>query len=546
MYLKLYNTNVTPPIEVVLDESFLYSCEYRKQNDGKTVISVQKILAPGVLQTLEDATVFAYSLSDIKIELYSGDALLKSVRGAALSFSLQDRKDQQIVLERMDFLVGAKIVSGVSTSMGGSGASQLEYSPTVTGAEYNKSTGELMIMSDHLLHSIEGFTNTDFDSTKILVGTYRLAATAATSARQYTDHFRVTFKLTGDDKTAVDLIANTPGYSDASGVNYAINVEAGWNHAISEAHTAELSVVLASSLPTIARMIYDVPTAILTIFAQDRFSPGIDNEFTALDFDASRIIIRGHAFSYTNIDVIASGSSQAKFQIKGNCVDFMNEQITKSGTSDVMGVDYLFTAIAGWNGPTSDVCTGKVEMTGYVDFKAPAVPKNVTTVGRDQSIHVMSATANLETDLAGYNYYVDGVKQNAEPVNYNMYDITGLKNGKSYNITMTAIDVTGNESAKSTAIPTKPADSVPPTVPVGLTVTAAGDGVHVIWTANVENDIAGYNLYVDSALANVEPITDTAIDIGGLRAGDTHNFTLSAIDTSGNESSESAIVTFTV
>jgi hypothetical protein len=545
MYLKLYNTNVTPPIEVVLDESFLYSCEYRKQNDGKTVISVQKILSPGALQTLEDATVFAYSLSDIKIELYSGDALLKSVRGAALSFSLQDRKDQQIVLERMDFLVGAKIVSGISTGPG-AGNSQLEYSPTVTGAEYNKTTGELTIMSDHLLHSIEGFTNTDFDSTKILVGTYRLAATAATSARQYTDHFRVTFKLTGADKAAVDTIADTPGFSNAAGVNYAINVEAGWNHTISEARSAELNVILASSLPTIARMIYDVPTAILTIFAQDRFNPGSDNQFTAVDFDASRIIIRGHAFSYTNIEVIASGSSQAKFQIKGNCVDFMNEQITKNGTNDVMGVDYLFTAIAGWNGPTSDVCTGKVEITGYVDFKAPAVPKNVTTVGRDQSIHVMSATPNLETDLAGYNYYVDGVKHNAEPVNYNMYDITGLKNGKSYNITMTAIDITGNESAKSTAIPTKPADSVPPTVPVTLTVTAGAEGPHVMWAANVESDIAGYNLYIDSALWNTDLIVDNMVDVTGLRAGDTYNFTVSAVDTSGNESSESDIVAFTV
>jgi hypothetical protein len=233
----------------------------------------------------------------------------------------------------------------------------------------------------------------------------------------------------------------------------------------------------------------------------------------------------------------------AKIQILGNCVDFMNNYATASGKVGSDGVSYTWDAREGWNTGASTAQNGVLEITGYVDYKAPDAPVGFRAMAFDQSVHLMAEMANKEIDLAGYNYYVDGVKHNATPYPDFMYDVTGLVNGKSYNFYMTAIDKEGNESVSTEVIAIAPKDTNAPSVPAGLTVMDGETGIHAMWTANQESDVIGYFVYVDGVKYNSEPVKGIMVDLENITSGE-HNYSVTAIDSSGNESPKSDIVKF--
>lgn len=68
--------------------------------------------------------------------------------------------------------------------------------------------------------------------------------------------------------------------------------------------------------------------------------------------------------------------------------------------------------------------------------------------------------------VAGYNIYVDGVKQNTSLVTNLTYALSGLTASTSYGVTVSAVDDAGNESAQS--------------APVNFTTSAAAGGGGVI------------------------------------------------------------------
>ena len=102
-------------------------------------------------------------------------------------------------------------------------------------------------------------------------------------------------------------------------------------------------------------------------------------------------------------------------------------------------------------------------------------------------------------------------------------------------------------------------------IPVTLTITPAApptapgkvQGVAFIletvpllsWTANTEPDLAGYKIYVGFVSgmygAAVGTVTKTTGEVHGLKAGTQYYFTITAYDTSGNESRKSNEVSFT-
>lgn len=77
--------------------------------------------------------------------------------------------------------------------------------------------------------------------------------------------------------------------------------------------------------------------------------------------------------------------------------------------------------------------------------EAPAMPSGVqVTVG----INAFNITwePNTEPYFAGYNVYVNGIKHNREVIFGNIYDVTGLEAGKSYQVKLTAISIWNVES----------------------------------------------------------------------------------------------------
>jgi formylglycine-generating enzyme required for sulfatase activity len=119
--------------------------------------------------------------------------------------------------------------------------------------------------------------------------------------------------------------------------------------------------------------------------------------------------------------------------------------------------------------------------------------------------------------------------------------LSGLQANTKYFYKVTSTDKSGNASSSSILNFTTPAtpDTTPPAQPTGL-IALAGDGlVELSWTANTEQDLAGYNIYRstgDYAQINTTLITTTSYTDNSVTNGTAYNYVVTALDDSGNES----------
>ena len=118
------------------------------------------------------------------------------------------------------------------------------------------------------------------------------------------------------------------------------------------------------------------------------------------------------------------------------------------------------------------------------DTTAPAIPTDFTGTGGDGSAS-LDWNDNNEADLQGYNVYqsTDGVnftKITASPITTSNYHVTGLTNGITYYFAVTAVDTSGNESARS---PSVSVTFIPPPEEVAdVRADAKYDRVKLSWT----------------------------------------------------------------
>jgi hypothetical protein len=113
---------------------------------------------------------------------------------------------------------------------------------------------------------------------------------------------------------------------------------------------------------------------------------------------------------------------------------------------------YLVQAIAGDN--QWSVVSEPAEITPEDKF-APAVPEGLSAVATPQTIE-LTWTRNTESDFRGYNIFrsVDnGPFVNIAPlIELPTYSDSKIEAGKKYRYTISAVDLTGNESAQSAAV----------------------------------------------------------------------------------------------
>ena len=111
-----------------------------------------------------------------------------------------------------------------------------------------------------------------------------------------------------------------------------------------------------------------------------------------------------------------------------------------------------------------------------------------------------------------------------------------------YTYKATAVDYYGFESTASGEIAVGVGDVTPPSPPLNLTAKASGADIALIWDANSEPDLAGYNVYRNSSLGwiriNASLVTLHAYYDAGLRNG-AYTYRVTAVDAIGNESSPS-------
>ncbi|UCG70581.1 MAG: fibronectin type III domain-containing protein [Thermoplasmata archaeon] len=114
----------------------------------------------------------------------------------------------------------------------------------------------------------------------------------------------------------------------------------------------------------------------------------------------------------------------------------------------------------------------------------------------------------------------------------------------------TLTDSTGNITVSAAE------DTTPPAVPTGLEVqlVPAGEALKLVWTANTETDLAGYNIYRSTSETgafekiNTDLVTDTTYTDSGLTNGNTYYYKITAVDDAPtpNESGQTATASNTV
>lgn len=191
------------------------------------------------------------------------------------------------------------------------------------------------------------------------------------------------------------------------------------------------------------------------------------------------------------------------------------------------------------------------------DAVAPPTPTNVTKTvqtfpSTGDAVLDLQWTPVTGADVVGHHVYLDGRRQTAEPVRRGSFQLHELLAGQTYQLSVTAIDRSGNESPASAAVAVPvPVDSQAPATPTGLDGEAANGQAVLYWSQSPELDLLGYNVYADGVLVNKpdEPfgnignpgLVAQGIPVPDLTNNVAHTLQVKAVDLSGNESAPAAV-----
>ncbi|WP_211748211.1 fibronectin type III domain-containing protein [Paenibacillus sp. Marseille-Q4541] len=197
----------------------------------------------------------------------------------------------------------------------------------------------------------------------------------------------------------------------------------------------------------------------------------------------------------------------------------------------------------------------EIRLTGYEradsDTTPPAAPTGVTIDenGVTQNSVIVRWTAPADDDVLGYKVYVnDG---NSDKITYvngtgtTFLMVQDLMAGTSYTVTVTAIDKSGNESAKSDSVSIDITDQTLPTAPMNLKASDVKDTTAMItWDASTSNvDITGYEVYLNNSL--LDTINSKSYNLSGLTANTSYTIKVRAVNSNGIKSGFSSIVVTT-
>jgi chitodextrinase len=122
---------------------------------------------------------------------------------------------------------------------------------------------------------------------------------------------------------------------------------------------------------------------------------------------------------------------------------------------------------------------------------------------------------------------------------------TNLLPGTTYWYQVRTVDFNGASGFSSIDSATTHTDNQPPTTPTGVTITSSTfSTVSLVWNASTDNvGVTGYEVYGNGDLIGSTDII--GILITDLSPGTTYNFTVLAVDASGNKSGLSTVVSTT-
>ncbi len=175
-----------------------------------------------------------------------------------------------------------------------------------------------------------------------------------------------------------------------------------------------------------------------------------------------------------------------------------------------------------------------------------------------------------DLNIIGYNIFraVDDTFGNSAeplngptPINETQFSDKTFLFGQQYSYVVRAVSLGANgqnvESLNSNSIAVRPLDHYPPSAPTNLSLAVSPNGkvISLFFPANPERDVAGYRIYRSNEaelpldkwqLQTTELLTRTTWRDEKVAAGRAYYYYMVAVDTAGNVSPPSSIVTETV
>jgi fibronectin type 3 domain-containing protein len=200
-------------------------------------------------------------------------------------------------------------------------------------------------------------------------------------------------------------------------------------------------------------------------------------------------------------------------------------------------------------------------------------PTNVAAQESENAINItwQPPAANIDgstpVNLLGYNLYrlspganATGLTPlNSALINEARFEDKNFRFGDEYKYFVRAVSLgTGGqqvESLDSNIATIAPRDVFAPSAPTSMTIAAAPGRLSLFFPANPERDVAGYNVYrsTDPDLPkdrwtklNPELLTRTTFQDDNVETGKKYYYYLTAVDTAGNTSAPSEVISETV
>src|SRR6185503_15260428 len=280
----------------------------------------------------------------------------------------------------------------------------------------------------------------------------------------------------------------------------------------------------------------------ITKAAADTTAPSVPTGLGATASSASQINL-SWAASTDNVGVTGYRVYRAGALIAtvGAVTGYQNTGLTASTSYayTVQAIDAAGNASGQSNAASATTQSGAIP-NPMSDSVKPTAPAGLTATAASSTQINLSWTASTDNvGVTGYRINRAGTPIATVGV-VTSYQNTGLNASTSYNYTVQAIDAAGNVSSQSNATfaitpATSTADTAAPSVPAGLTATAASPTqINLAWAASTDNvGVKGYRVYrAGGLIATLGAVT--SYQNTGLSAATSYAYTVQAIDAAGN------------
>jgi chitodextrinase len=320
-------------------------------------------------------------------------------------------------------------------------------------------------------------------------------------------------------------------------------------------------------------------TSTTTNYAVTALSSNTSYSFTVSAYDAAaNNSVLSTALSITTLTAIDTTAPTAPTDLISNSITLSTFSLSWTASTDSVGVTgyKIFNngALLGTSSTTNYAVTSLTSNTTYsftvsaydaaannsvlstalsittlttIDTTAPTAPTNLISNSITQSTFSLSWTASTDSvGVTGYKIYKDGILLGTSTTT--SFAVTGLTSATTYSFTVSAYDTATNSSILSSALSvttlttidtTVLPDTTAPTVPTNLSsATVTSISLTLSWAASTDTiGVVSYKVYKSGIQIGTSPTTSFAVT--ELTASTTYSFTVSAIDTAGNNSAQS-------